>query len=203
MRICLLDGGVYAGREAMMPIKSNHKGLTLVELLVAISLLSIVLTSAYMFLAFSYHSVADTQASFDIGSEARVSMMKMEKNIRNAQAVTIDGKRHLAVEVPVSGNALNVYTDVDSDGVMEMVTYKVDNGAFVMGEAELGAQPAEWFPVVKRVVQPAGSTDSIFKIEATCVHIKLFVEDESEHFKDKPVCVEASFTVRSKEAMSL
>lgn len=201
MRICLLEGGVCAGREVMMHIKSNHKGLTLVELLVAISLLSIVLTSAYMFLAFSYHSVADTQASFDVGSEARVSMIKMEKNIRNAQAVTINGERHLALETPDSENALIVYTDVDSDGVMEMVKYKVDNGALVMGEAELGAQPAEWFPIVKRVVKPAGSTDATFKIVASCVHIKLFIEDKSGHFKDKPVCVEASFTVRSKEAM--
>jgi prepilin-type N-terminal cleavage/methylation domain-containing protein len=182
-----------------MQLKLNNRGVTLVELLVAVSLIAIVLGSAYMFMHFSYHSFADTEASFDIGDDARISLMKIEKNIRTAQDVMINKGRHLAVEVQDDGNTLNVYTDINDDDVLEMVKYKLVDASLVMGEAIPGSEPSEWFTVVDSVENKVG--EPIFDINGSRVIIKLYVADESRRFKDKPVCVEASFSVRSKEAM--
>jgi type II secretory pathway pseudopilin PulG len=181
--------------------KEDSKGITYVELVVAISLLSGVLLIAYSFLSFSYKSLIFTQAKYDATQDARVSLIRLGDNIRKAQHIILDGESKNGVTVSASGLQLDIYVDVDNDGTCELVQYKLSGNKLVMGQAELGSYPTTWYTVIDSVINHRLDTpEPIFTIAESKVNIKLYIKDEYEHL-DKPICVETSFTVRSKGAM--
>lgn len=181
--------------------KEDSKGITYVELVVAISLLSGVLLIAYSFLSFSYKSLIFTQAKYDATQDARVSLIRLGDNIRKAQHIILDGESKNGVTVRASGLQLDIYVDVDNDGTCELVQYKLSGNKLVMGQAELGSYPTTWYTVIDSVINHRLDTpEPIFTIAESKVNIKLYIKDEYEHL-DKPICVETSFTVRSKGAM--
>jgi len=181
--------------------KEDCKGITYVELLVAISLLSGVLFIAYSFLSFSYKSIIYTQAKYDATQDARVSLIRLGDNIRKAQHVLLDGESKKAVTVRASGLQLDIYVDVDHDGTCEFVQYKLSGDKLVMGQAELGSYPNTWYTIIDNVMNHRMATpEPIFSVDESKVSIKLYIKDEYENL-DKPICVETSFTVRSKGAM--
>ncbi|MGB8453813.1 MAG: prepilin-type N-terminal cleavage/methylation domain-containing protein [Anaerocolumna sp.] len=184
-----------------MHIKLNSRGFTLVELVVAVSLLSVVLASAYFFLAFSQKVLVQTESQFDAIQDARMAGMKMEEDIRSAESVKIDVTRHKAVEVQDSGMWLTIYTDVDKDGIVQMVQYKLEDDELKRGVAALGNTPSAWNTVAGKVKNNMGSLTPIFSIDDKTVNIELLVLDEKEHLSENPVSVKTSITVRSKGAM--
>lgn len=186
-----------------MHLINNNKGLTYIELLIAVSLLTVVLMSAYYFLSFSRRSMVNTQVAFEVGNEARNSIMQMESQIRTAKSTIIDSTYHNAVEIPDSeGMQLNIYTNIDDDEELELIQYKLDGKRLVMGKAEVGNSPTQWYTIVNNVKNKMFSVPKpIFTIEGSRVTINLYVYDEAEQLLDEPVQVKASYTVRSKGAM--
>jgi prepilin-type N-terminal cleavage/methylation domain-containing protein len=185
-----------------MKLSKDNRGVTLVELIIAVSLLSVVLSAAYFLMDFSGRSFRDTEAMFLAQEDARKAIILMEDDIRKAQAVTYSGVLHKAAEVKASGMQLDVYTDVDRDGVLEMVQYKLFGSALKRGEAELGSVPAVWTTVVRKVQNNLLTPPSvIFSVSNEVVNINLIITDDKDRLSDDPLNVSTGITVRSKGAM--
>jgi len=186
-----------------MHLKSDSRGITLVELIIAISLMTIVLFSGYFFLSLSTRSLNDTEAQFDAGQDARMAVINMEDDIRKAQAVNIGGINYRAAKVMDAGMSLNVYTDVNSDGNMQLVQYKLEDNQLKRGEAALGFTPSTWFTIADKVENAMIATPTpIFTISGKVIKINLLVLDEKDQLLDNPISVKTSITVRSKGAMN-
>lgn len=188
-------------RDNIILWKEDCRGISYVELLVAISLLSGVLLIAYSFLSFSYNSMIYTQAKYDATQDARVVLIRLGDNIRKAQSVSYNSNFYKAVVVGASGNQIDVYIDVDGDGTCELVRYRLDGNKLVMGYSELGFAPTTWSTLIDSVYNHRlDAPEPIFSIDDATVNIKLYIKDEYENIS-KPICIEASYTVRSKGAM--
>lgn len=184
-----------------MHLKSDSRGITLVELIIAISLLTVVLFSAYFFLTFSTRSLNNTEAQFDAGQDARMAFINMEEDIRKAQAVNIGGTNYKAVEVLASGMSLNIYTN--NNGTLQLVQYKLEDDQLKRGEAALGFTPSTWFTIASRVKNSMTATPTpIFSVSGKMIKINLLVLDDKEQLLDSPLSVKTSITVRSKGAMN-
>lgn len=185
----------------ILRFSDDCKGISYVEVLVTISLLSVVLLSMYLFMSFSFKSMIYTQAKYDITQDARVSLIKLGSNIRKAQATRIAGVSYKAVAVNASGMQINIYVDVDNDGDCEIVQYKLDGNNLVMGVAELGHSPSLWYTMIDKVENHRlASPEPIFTIDNNKVIVMLYIKDEFENLSD-PVCIKTIYTVRSKGAM--
>lgn len=185
-----------------MQAKSNSSGFTLVELLVAVSLLSMVLAAGYYLLTFSYQSYRHTVAQYEAEREARLVMLSMEKDIRKAKETLISGIVHNGAEVKDSGMQLDVYTDIDEDNVMELVQYKLVNNELKRGEAEPGFIPTRWTTVAKSIYNNTRTPkEAIFTVNDGRIEINLILGDENNQLKEQPVSLKTSITVRSKGAM--
>jgi len=185
-----------------MQLKSDSRGITLIELIIAISLLTVVLFSAYFFLAFSTRTMKDIEAQFDAGQVARMAFINMEEDIRKAKAVIIDSTKHKAVEVMDYGMLINVYTDVDNDGIIQLVQYKLEGNQLKRGEASLGDTPSTCTIIADSIKNDVTSPPTpIFTIDKKVVIINLLVLDKEGFLDDSPISIKTSITVRSKEAM--
>lgn len=185
-----------------MEIKSDSRGITLVELVIAVALLSVVLSGAYFFLDYSAKTFRDMEAQYIAMEDARRALISIEEDIRRARSVNYGGVIHKAVELQDSGMGLNVYTDIDHDDVVEIVQYRLEDNQLKKRCGELGEVPGEWTILVGRVrnelVNPA---EPVFSITDTVVGIHIIITDEKERIKDLPVSISTSITVRSKGAM--
>lgn len=185
-----------------MNMKSDSRGITMVELVIVVTLLSVVLLGAYHFLFFSANSLRSMEASYCIEQDAKMAMISLQEDIRSANAVSFGGGGHKAVEVLASGMQMNVYTDTDSDGVLEMVQYKLENHQLKRGVAVLGGTPSEWSVLVGKVKNKLVSPqEAMFTIVNKVIHINLLVIDERDVLLDEPVNVKLQIRVRSKGAM--
>lgn len=188
-----------------MNLKLNSKGFTLLEVIVSTAILVIVVSSAYSFLNFSYRRFNDTQAEYTIGQEARLSLIKMENYIHGANKAVIGAITHNGVEIPTTsgGMQLDIYFDINDDGVMDLVQYKLMGDSLVMGTAALGSDPTIWTTVVERVKNNILSTPvELFTIDGYQVNVSLLVYDKMKRFYEDPAKVEVSYTVRSKGVMN-
>jgi len=190
--------------------KLNSRGITLLELIIAVSLLTIVLSSAYFLLSFCQKALSQTEAQFDAGQDARIAIMEIEQDIRKAQAVKIDTTRYKAVDVDLGGMQINIYTDVGNDGSIQLVQYKLDGEKLVRGEADLEIipmviptiAPTASYTVVDTVKNGMSATPvPIFSVDDDEIKVELLVLDEEERILDNPITVKTSITVRSKGAM--
>lgn len=185
-----------------MHVKLNSRGITLVELVVAVSLLSIVLSCAYYFLSFSQKVLVQTEAQFDAIQTARMAEMKLEDDIRGAEAAKIGVDRHKAVEVQDGGMWITIYTDDDKDGTLKKVQYKLENDELKRGVAALESSPSEWYTIAVNVKNKmTGTPTPIFSLDGKAVNIELLVLDENDKLSDNPVSVNTSISVRNKGAM--
>lgn len=187
-----------------MNLKSDSRGVTLVELIIAISLLVIVLSGAYHLLGFSTSSLKTMEAQFCAEQDARTTVLFLEEDIRNAQSVSFNGTYHKAVELADSGMGLHVYVDTDKDGDLEAVHYKLENHSLKRGITTLGNTPTDWKVIAIRVKNKLVAPNvSIFSIHNEVISIHLLLLDEKDRITDTPVVVQSKFTVRSKGAMGL
>lgn len=185
-----------------MSLKSDSRGITLVELIIAVSLLTVVLSGAYFLFFFGIRSMNDTEAQYDAGYSAKLAVMDMEEDIRTAQFVIYGGVGHKAVEVSADGMTMKVHTDTNNDDVLEIVEYKLDSNQLKRRVTSLTGVSGDWSVVVKRVKN--GMTTPaipIFSVSSKTIKINLMVLDEKDRLKDSPMSVSTSITVRSKGAM--
>jgi hypothetical protein len=180
-----------------MQIKSDSRGITMLELVIAVALLTAVLFSAYFFLDFTKSSLEDTQAQFDAGTDARLVFLNMEKNIRNAKDVIIDEAGHSGVEVIDGGNTLNVYTDINNDDKQEFVQYKLINNSLKWGECELGGTPVLNLLVDKVKNDALTPKVPVFTQSGKQIIITLIVLDENDYLENDPMTVSTSITMRN------
>lgn len=181
-----------------IPFEDN-RGITYVELIVGVALLTGVLMIGYAFLSFSYKSLIFNQAKYDATQEARNAMMVMGSNIRKSHSVTVSGIRYNAVEVSDNGFQIDIHVDVDEDGAEELVRYKLQGNELLMGQAELGHNPGTWYTVLSSVSNDRTS-QPIFKVDDSTINIDLYIKDNHENMSS-PINVNVSYTVRSKGGM--
>lgn len=183
-------------------VLKDNKGLTYLELIIAITLLSVVLLAAQMFITFTYNSLFQVQGNFVITQEARIAFLDMENTIRSAQSKKIGAVTYKAVEVFDSGKQIHVYFDIDKDGDTELIQYKLDDKKLVKGVAEYGHTPTEYYTLINNVYNENLSTPiPVFTIDGSVVNIELHIVDDVGAYEDNPMELKASFTVRSKGAM--
>lgn len=177
--------------------KDDNRGVTYVEMLVALALLSGVLLVAYTFISYSYKSMIFTQSKYNITQEARNAMIGIGDNIRKSKGIT-NPSLHNPVEIKDSGYQINVYVDDDNDGDIEVVTYKLLDQKLLKGKAEVGSTPTSWHTLINNVHnRESGINEPIFKLDGSTVSIKLHVKDPSSR-NSTPVVISGSYTIRSK-----
>lgn len=137
----------------------NQNGFTLTELMVVLALLGLVLAGIYQLLFFSQRSYESAGAESGIAQEARLFVMRLERDIRNARQAATGTNA-----VTITENRINIYTDVTADGKPELVVYRLNNGALQRAVVQRDARtpdeypytfgnPAHWQTVVSRVVE--------------------------------------------------
>ena len=190
------------GGRFMYKIKSE-KGFTLIELVVAVALLSGVMACLYFFFAYSMKSYDFVQDHYQAEVSARKSVSRISKDIRRAKAVTIASTKHYAVEILDSGMTVNVYTDIDNDLVMELVKYKITGTTLKVGTAELGNTPTSYSVMAEKVNNLYEATAvPAFTVSGKQVMIDLRIKSSTGSLKEEPVSVTTSVAVRSKGAMN-
>ena len=98
---------------------AGDDGLTLVELLVAISVLSVVLAAVGASVVGVSRSGRTASSTAEVLDDARRAVGLLQQEVRGASQV----------EATSDGDTLVVATDVDGDGVDEQVVYAVDAAA--------------------------------------------------------------------------
>lgn len=98
---------------------NSRSGITLVELLVTLFLLSIVLGGIYEFYVFGQRSITETSLFAQVQQKVTLFTTGIRREVVSAKSV--DGLA--PVEAANSGRDVNIYTDVDWDGMPELVQY--------------------------------------------------------------------------------
>ena len=186
----------------IMKVKLNNQGFTLIELVIAAALLTMVMGSIYYFFHFSMKSHNFIQDHYQAELSARKVSVSMAKDIRNAKAVTISGTKHLALEIFNGGMTLNVYTDEDKDGTLELVQYKIENNQLKRGRAELGSLPNSW-SVLSEHIYNASNLPAVkaFTINGKQLNIELEIKSDNGSLRNDQVSIVTSISVRNKGAM--
>lgn len=188
-------------------ILAGESGLTLVELLVVLALLSMAVGSAYQYFSFGYASWDRAAAESRAIQDARLAVTRLDQEVRMAR------KAMESTEAVVSPdhNQLDIYTDVitGDGGKPELVSYRLQSGSLVRGVfVPQGSQypytyptPGTWETVVAKVAN--GNGDNLFSLDSShlprlVVSMDLRVNDAAAPLT-QPLQVLATFTVRSRE----
>lgn len=189
-------------------ILAGESGLTLVELLVVLALLSMVVGSAYQYFSFGYASWDRAAAESRAIQDARLAVTRLDQEVRMARKAM---ESTAAVVVSADHNQLDIYTDVITGdvGKPELVRYRLQSGSLVRGvSVPQGSQypytyqsPGTWETVVAKVAN--GNGNNLFSLDSShlprlVVYMDLWVNDAAAPLA-QPLQVLATFTVRSRE----
>lgn len=98
-------------------------GVTLVELVIVVSLLTVVILAAYMLFDAVNVMTDRVEARVRAVDEARVAMDRVTQEVRQAQEIS-DGNGAFAIG-GMNPRDMSFYSDVDHDGAPELVRYRV------------------------------------------------------------------------------
>lgn len=105
-------------------ILCNKKGYSLIELLIILPFISIILVLIFNILFISNKSFGYTSESFMVAEEIRSFTNTIQKEANQA----IKANDNTTIYKPSGTDSeLYIYTDLDDDGVPELVRYKLDN----------------------------------------------------------------------------
>jgi prepilin-type N-terminal cleavage/methylation domain-containing protein len=192
-------------KKRILNFMKYSSGFTIVELMIALSLLAIVLAGAYQLMSFTQASWTRAAAESRVIQDARNVMIMMGNEIRQARSP--DGE--MDPVVLIASNEISIYTDVTGDGIPELVVYHrpgepgegiepLRRSVVISKDTEYPysyEEPSDWENVVSAVL------DCVFEIgeEAPRVVVNVsIVVDDSESSLAKPVRVEAELAVRSR-----
>jgi prepilin-type N-terminal cleavage/methylation domain-containing protein len=193
--------------QARLKILNNEKGLTLVELLIVLALLGIVLGGIYQYFHYGYNSWMRSSAEAEQVQEARLAVIRMDREVREAQ----QGKENTPPVECVSKTEINIFTDTNGDGRPELVCYQLEGGNLrrsvvsPQGDAfpYTYGTPDQWETVVSRV-----ESDNIFTVpqykaggkdvdyQRGIINVELHVSTPEQTVK--PIKIEAVLTVRGR-----
>ncbi|HHX50758.1 MAG TPA: prepilin-type N-terminal cleavage/methylation domain-containing protein [Clostridia bacterium] len=190
-------------RPITMPFKSrfprafSEKAFSLIELLVALALLSMVLAMAYGFYFFAYGGWGRAEASSFALQEARQALATLDREVRSAQRGP-DGQK--AVQVLALGTQLDLYVNLQGDEKPELVRYLIREGRLERGLAFPDQyEDFQWQTVVSRLGNSEGQPP--FTASDQKLLVELIVNSGNNQWGSRPVEVSATFTVRSKGAI--
>ncbi len=109
------------------PIKimlQNRKGVTLIELVLVVSFISIIIMLSYNMLFLTQRGFKSVNDSFDISEQLRIFQIRIQKEANQGKkAVETDD-----VFKKISATELYIYTDIDGDSnnIPELVRYRKD-----------------------------------------------------------------------------
>lgn len=108
----------------------SRKGFTLVELIIALSLLGIILAGIYNFFFLVQTSWDRIAAESRVIQETQLVILRMDNEIRQAQkpSETVN-----SVVVTSGGNQLDIYSDTNKDGKPELIRYQRTNNILKRG----------------------------------------------------------------------
>jgi len=147
-----------------MKLLNTQKGITLIELLVAIGVFLMLISAVFTFIKQSY-KIQDFSLEQSIAiAEAQRGVDAMVKEIREALpgdtgAFTID---------TADEQTLIFYSDFDKDDAIEKVRYYLDGSSFTKGTTESSGSPLQYLAedeeleIISRYVQNS-STEAIFE----------------------------------------
>ena len=178
----------------------NRKGVTLVELIVVVVLVSLVLACIYLFFGFAVRSWNQTRATSGMLQDSNLFLIRMEKEFRQAQ-----NPAGPAVELFGGGSQVVIYTY--DDKAPQLVSYRVTDGRMERAlNGDFNSDPSTWvwttvLAGVSQGVDGSGSPIPYFRITDTKKIIMYLLVTDPEGHVDMPIEVTDTFTVRSKGAM--
>lgn len=102
-----------------------NAGFTLVELFIVLALLGTVLAIIYNLFFYSQDGWSRSTAEARVLQDARLTIMNMEREIRQAR-VSTSGEDAI---VALSGSSLRIYADISKDNHPELIEYTLINGS--------------------------------------------------------------------------
>lgn len=113
----------------MTKIRSSEDGYSLVEVLVAIFVFSLISTGIYQVLLAQARSVDVTRRTSRVGEEARVGFNRMVRDVREADLISAAAADGTSFTIKVNYDADGLYEVPNGNGDMEILTYAYDNVA--------------------------------------------------------------------------
>lgn len=139
----------------------DDRGFSLTELLIAVVILPMVLSAAYLVFMTMSGNYSSISAQSEATSEAQRALDTLVRELRQAQEITDGGG---AFEVAEPSRA-SFYTDLDRDGIPERITYYVDGTDLFRaeGSATVPVYPYDFVEgPAQRVVNLTTSTNAVF-----------------------------------------
>ncbi|MBI2123735.1 MAG: prepilin-type N-terminal cleavage/methylation domain-containing protein [Candidatus Wildermuthbacteria bacterium] len=125
----------------------NHKGITIVEVLVAVAVLVLALGAVSSFIFLGYQTQNYTWQQSVAMSEAQEGIETMVREIRKAQS----GDDGSYVIEKAEDFQFVFFSDIDSDGKAERVRYFIDGSDFKKGVIQPSGLPVEYNPANEEV----------------------------------------------------
>jgi type II secretory pathway pseudopilin PulG len=193
---------------------NGQHGFTLVELIIYLSLLTLVLAGIYNFFFFSNQSSLRAQAESEVLQDARIVLMQMEREIRQANRPRKLSNLSLpegtgindlpagkAVVDGSSGTELTIYSYIGS--TPKKISYRIINtGSYSVMDRSVDdphiVTPDNWERILEHIVTVTGGNYFIIQDKKVIIQVSLL--DATENILN-PLSVSSTFTVRGKEAM--
>lgn len=174
------------------------RGITLTELLVAMSLLTIVTVAAFNFFGFAQRSWQMAGAEAAVESEARLLLMQIERDVRSIKRGGFDQP---GVEVLDDGCGLNLYSYIDGEERYIEYVFDSENNLltrklFTPAE-EPGGEPALEMVTEYQNIEQLPEAVSFFSFEDNKVSLKFIMESSQGRFTRKAE-VDTGFTIRNR-----
>jgi prepilin-type N-terminal cleavage/methylation domain-containing protein len=125
---------------------TNNKGLTLIELMLAISISTIVIGLMGIFFTFFFSNFDFITEQTNTISRARYSLDLLNSEIREAQS-SDEGAYAI---VTAQDDQLTFFADVDNDGQVERVRYYRDGSVIIRGVIEPGISDPIYNPATEQ-----------------------------------------------------
>ena len=211
-------------KAAITKIKNKYylsqKGFSLVELLIYLSLLGLVLAGIFNIYYFGSRSSMRAQSESEILQDARLVMVYMDQDIRQATSLNrlqnlpegvdaddLQSTPAVSIESDANSTTLKMYTYVHNEP--KRVAYRVikdnDSDYYIMQRSvEIihenihTTNPTSWQIIIENIIIP--NNYDVFEIVDNRVLLKYMLEDTRGNLSS-PIEFNNTFTVRGKDAM--
>lgn len=143
--------------------QNDDTGFSLVELLISAAIMPLVLAAAYLVFITLSGNYSSISAQSEATAEAQRAMDTLTREIREAQQVTEGGG---AFATTPTASSVSFYSDVDHDGIPELISYYVDGTDLYRSEAKSTSPVSPYdFPTnvpAQRVVNLTTSSSVVF-----------------------------------------